>query len=415
MTGDTPLKVLMLTSSYPRSRQDTAAVFLRYLAVNLRRRGAIVHVIAPADQLAGAQTEDGVTVHRFAYFPKNWRKLAYGSGILPNLGRNPFLWCQVPFFVASMFAHALRAVRNFGPDVVHAHWVIPQGLVAVLIKFVFRIPVVITAHGSDAHALKGNGIATIKRFCLRHSDVWTSNTRRTSEVLNLGGGLPRPWIIPMGVDVQLFETGDGSMLRSNLGAEELIILFVGRLVRVKGVDDLIQAFALLPEDLRSRSQLWIVGAGEEESSLHTLTHRLGISERVRFWGSVPNGDLPNYYASADLFVGPSIVTREGQEEGQGVVFLEAFAARLCVLTTRTGGIEDVIEDGRTGVLVDPGDPGLLAVTIEQLLSDERRRQVLADNAYREAITGYSWRTISDSFLAAYQFAAKCADLNAKTR
>jgi glycosyltransferase involved in cell wall biosynthesis len=130
---------------------------------------------------------------------------------------------------------------------------------------------------------------------------------------------------------------------------------------------------------------------------------------------VPNGDLPNYYASADLFVGPSIVTREGQEEGQGVVFLEAFAARLCVLTTRTGGIEDVIEDGRTGVLVDPGDPGLLAVTIEQLLSDERRRQVLADNAYREAITGYSWRTISDSFLAAYQFAAKCADLNAKTR
>src|SRR5687768_4753077 len=138
------LKVLFLTSSYPRSHEDTASVFLRYLAEHLADRGLEIHVLAPADTTSGTTVEGKVTVHRFQYFPCRFQRLAYGSGMMPNLKQSPWLWLQVPFFVLAMTYALLRIIRRQQIHLLHAHWILPQGLLGVMAKYLCHVPLVTT-------------------------------------------------------------------------------------------------------------------------------------------------------------------------------------------------------------------------------------------------------------------------------
>lgn len=397
-----PLTVLMLTSSYPRAVEDTTSVFLRYLAERLHDRGIEVHVLAPADVEAGPCMENGIHVRRFRYWPRSRPGLAYGSGIVPNLRRNPWLWVQVPFFAAAQAVAALSAVRRVRPHVVHAHWVIPQGVTAALLNLLSGVPFVTTVHGADAFALGGRVLSAVKVAALRRSDAWTTNTARTARAIAGTEALPPPSVIPMGVDVDLFASGRRERLREGLPSDERIVLFVGRLVDKKGVEDLLRSFAGLPAAVGAGARLWIVGGGEREAALRALAAELGIADRTTFTGPVPNDRLPDYYAAADLFVGPSVVAESGDTEGQGVVFLEAFAAGLCVLATRVGGIAEVVEDGRTGRLVEPGRPVGLSRAMAELLEDDTLRSRLGAAARERARERYDWRRIAAEFEDLYR-------------
>jgi len=302
MKYDKPLKILMLASSYPRSKEDSASVFLRHLAESLSQRGIKVHVLAPGDKEHGTRMEGDIYVHRFQYFPRRLQKLAYGSGILPNLKQNPLLWIEVPFFVAVMGYSLLREVWKERPDLIHAHWVLPQGLIAVLAKLLYKLPVITTAHGGDAFAFKGRLLSCLKRFVLRQGNGWTSNTQATSHALGWDGSLPKPHIIPMGVNVKHFQEGERSTLRRELPKDHSLLLFVGRLVEKKGVDDLLRAFSLLPPEVQAKTALWVVGEGEAHGNLRQCAEGLGIIGKVRFWGHISNYRLPDFYAAADLFV-----------------------------------------------------------------------------------------------------------------
>ena len=401
MDRNKPLKVLMLASGYPRSREDTAAIFLRHLAESLNQRGIRVHVLAPADKEPETRVEGNINVHRFQYFPSHLQKLAYGSGILPNLKQNPWLWVEVPFFIALMGCSLLRLLWKERPDLIHAHWVLPQGLVALLAKFFYRIPVITTAHGADAFALRGRLMGWLKWFVLTESAAWTSNTRATSAAFGRIGSLPKPHIIPMGVNLEHFQSGRRTNLRTGLPENEFLVLFVGRLVEKKGVDDLLRAFSLLPAELRAKTILWVVGDGESRTRLQRYAEALGIGEKVRFWGRISNQLLPDFYAAGDLFVAPSIEATSGDTEGQGVVLLEAFAARLCVLATHVGGISEVVEDGHTGILVEPRNPQQLATAMEKLLGNKRLRAELAENAFAK-VKNYDWEKITKDFEDLYR-------------
>jgi glycosyltransferase involved in cell wall biosynthesis len=117
---------------------------------------------------------------------------------------------------------------------------------------------------------------------------------------------------------------------------------------------------------------------------------------------VRNQDLPNFYAAADLFVAPSMEARSGDSEGQGVVFLEAFAARLCVLATRSGGIDAVVRDRHSGILVRPNQPQEIAAAIEQLMCNAALRTTLAANAYDEVKERFDWQHIAGEFDKLYR-------------
>ena len=306
------IKILLLASSYPRDRADSASIFLRQFAEKLGARRIDVHVLAPSDEGEGTAIEGVVTVHRFRYRPISLvRGLAYGSGIVANLKSHPWLWLQVPFFFVSMALALTRLIRTEQPNLIHAHWILPQGLIAVLTKYLYKVPVIVTAHGADAFAFRGQLVTRLKRFALIKSDAWTANTRATAEAIGCAASLPAPNVIPMGVDVEQFSNGNPTSLRRQLRPDDLLVLFVGRLVEKKGCHSLIEAFSLLRDDLRVRTNLWIVGQGQECEGLDSYATRLGVREKVRFWGAVSNHLLPDFYAAADLFVAPSIQAESG--------------------------------------------------------------------------------------------------------
>jgi glycosyltransferase involved in cell wall biosynthesis len=396
------LKVLFLTSSYPRSHDDTASIFLRYLAEHLAERGLEIHVLAPADTTGGTTVEGKVTVHRFEYFPSQLQRLAYGSGIMPNLKRSPWLWLQVPFFVLAMTYSFLRVIRREQIDLVHAHWIVPQGIVGLIARFFLKIPLVTTVHGADAFALRGFLAKFLKRLAVSRSDTWTTNTHATSAAIVPAEFAPKPRVIPMGVDVDLFAGGDPTTLRRKLPGNEFLLLFVGRLVEKKGCADLLRALSLLDPLLRCKTTLWVIGDGDERLGLEQNARQLGIEKKVHFWGTVSNERLPDFYAAADLFVAPSIEAASGDTEGQGVVILEAFAGRACVLTTRIGGIDEIVRDNVTGALVPPNQPRDLVLAVEKLLDDPDLRARLVGNAFKEVKERYDWKRIAGEFESLYR-------------
>ncbi len=386
----------MLASSFPRSPSDTASVFLRYLAEHLHHQHIELHILAPAYKDVGTANDDGVTVHRFGYLPRPLRTLAYGSGILANLKRNPLLWFTVPFFIAAMFAITWRLTRRLRPQLIHAHWILPQGFIAILVKAITGTPVIITSHGSDAFALRGFLSRQLKRITLARADLWTANTRATAEAIGTTPGQISARIVPMGVDVDRFSSGQRTELRSEIPDNHHIILCVGRLVEKKGVRYLIEAFSLLPNRIQERTHLWIVGTGDEFMPLQQLAEQLGILRHTRFTGEVANADLPDYYSAADLFVSPSAM------EGQGVVFLEAFAAQCCVIASNVGGIPEIIQDGKTGILVNPGNPHQLAQAIQALLENPELRTYLSNNAHAFVAQHFAWPKIARQFIHLYR-------------
>ena len=396
------LKILVLTSSYPRAPDDSASVFLRYMVEALEERGLDIHVIVPSDGSARVETHGKITVHRFQYFFKRYQRLAYGSGMLANIKRCPWLWLEVPCFTYAMLYAAARIIRREQIDVIHAHWILPQGIIGLIVSRLFKVPLITTAHGADAFGLRNFFVQALKRFIIGRSDIWTANTRATAAAISPENLAPKPQVIPMGVDVDLFRSGNGAKVRADLAEAKFLLLFVGRLVEKKGCHDLLRAFSLLPPGLQRQCVLWIIGDGDQRGVLENTANEMAFGKHVQFWGAISNHKLPDFYAGADLFIAPAIEAASGDTEGQGVVLLEAFAARLCVLATRVGGIGEVISDGENGRLVKPGHPQELATTIELLLSDPEQRARLADNAYRELEDRYSWKRIAKSFEIIYR-------------
>lgn len=393
-------KVLMVASSYPRFPKDDASIFLRHLSVALDGSGLEVDVLAPMDPgVSDAVLDAGVTVHRFRYFPSCFRTLAYGSGILPNIKSHPWLILQVPFFLSSMFLSLLRLARSSRPSVIHAHWVIPAGLVAVMVGKLTGIPVVTSVHGGDAFAMGGRGLGQLKKRALELCSAWTSNTRSTAAAIDCEMNL-RPEIIPMGVPVKMFSEHGPTALRPAPSRDHFVILFVGRLVRKKGVDVLINALRKL-RTVDHRYRMWVIGDGQDRERLEQLCQRLGVSDLVKFLGRVPNDELREYYAAADLFVAPSVVDQWGDTEGQGVVLLEAMSAGIPVLASRVGGIVDVIEDGVNGMLFEAGNSSALAARIEQYATDGGG-VALTENAFRFVRDNYDWKVIAERFRDLYQ-------------
>lgn len=393
-------RVLQLTSSYPRNESDTSSIFLRHLFKHLSKNGLEIHVLAPHDaQVQKAILDRNVHVHWFKYFPSRWQKLTYGSGILANLKHKPLLFLLIPFFLVAMFTSLLRLCYQLKPDVIHAHWIIPQGFIAVIVGSVLNIPVITTAHGGDAFSLNNSILSRLKRFTIKHSSTWTSNTSATANAIGLKDQIPKPHIIPMGVDIQQFQSGNANNVIEDESRN--IILFVGRLVEKKGVKYLIDAFDKLPPHFQQRSVLWIIGDGDERSKLEKQAKESGISN-IKFWGRVQNHLLPDYYAAATVFVAPSIIDSNQDTEGQGVILLEAMAAKKPIIATNVGGIPEVIKNQHSGLLVEQRNSIQIKDSLILILDNPSQSLHFATNALNEVKAHYKWSHIAKLFNEEYE-------------
>ena len=322
MTATRPRpRLLVLTSTFPRWPDDVEPPFVFELS---RRLTDLFDITVLTPRTPGSlerETMDGLEVIRFPYFIRRWENLAaHGGGILSRLRANPLNYLLVPPFLFGQVWALVRLLRRHNWDLIHAHWLIPQGIVALIARWLARRPVrlVCTSHGGDLFALRGGLFQRLKRAVLHASArITVVSAAMRDEVLALGVDKDKVTVIPMGVDLQQWFTPDPLIVRH---LNEL--LFVGRLVEKKGVDRLLKA---LPRVLQAfpDTRLTIAGGGPLESDLRQLAESLGICRCVDFRGMVPQTELPALYRRAKLFVAPFQVASSGDQEGFGLVLVEA--------------------------------------------------------------------------------------------
>jgi glycosyltransferase involved in cell wall biosynthesis len=348
------MRVLFVTHSFPRSVGDGAGAFVLRLAVALKARGVEVRVLAPsAPGLAGRDTIDGIEVHRFRYAPRSWETLAYegtmaeqvSSGMKGKLALLGLIWGTKRAVV--------RAVSEFRPDVVHAHWWFPCGLGAA--NGAGQIPLVVTMHGSDVRLAAKTAFAPMFfRKVMRRAAATTAVSGWLADQAAKLGAPVRPEVASMPTDVERFEFNGGNRSRS--------VLFVGRLNKQKGPADLIRAMSSLPSDV----SVDLVGDGPDRAALEAQARAAGVLDRAKFHGQLPRSAIVSLYRQA------SVVAMPSTEEGLGLVAAESLLTGTPVVAYNSGGVTDLVVDGETGILCPPGDSAAMAGSLNALLSDPAR-------------------------------------------
>jgi colanic acid/amylovoran biosynthesis glycosyltransferase len=389
-----PLRVLVLATTFPAQAGDGTPEFVLTLSAAIAQRGAVVTTIAP--RLPGALSHeviDGVEVHRFPYFPRRWEGLANG-GIMPNLRTDRWRWLEVLPLIASFILTTWRQVRSDRPDVIHAHWIVPAGLVAAVLRPLTGIPYVVTAHGADAYTLRGRLSGRVKQLVLRRAAANVPVSAAIGAQLAVLGPVTSP--VPMGVDV--------ARIRSEVGQrrpEPGRVLFVGRLVEKKGVDLMLEAAARLPD-----ATAVIVGDGPLRGKLGDLASQLGLSDRTEFLGQLPRLEVMSQMARAAILVVPSQVGAGGDQDGVPVVLGEAMAAGVPIVASDIGGLGEHVEDGVNGLVVSSGDSQALSVALRRLLDDPAFGEALATRSQSDMASTLDISEVSRRYLQIMSIAAR---------
>jgi glycosyltransferase involved in cell wall biosynthesis len=381
--------VLVLTSTFPRRPNDTEPPFVFELCRRLAFRYD-VHVIAPhAPGSLIREAIAGVQVHRFRYWCESGERLAYRGGMLGNLRKNPLLLIVLPFFMVAQLLSAIKLLRNGRVRVIHAHWILPQGLTAVLAKKLSRsrAAILCTVHGGDAYGLRGKSFDQIRRWVMGRVNRVTVVSRSLRLDLAKSGADPfKISVVPMGVDLRDRFVPPAS--RTEGGA----LLYVGRLVEKKGVRYLLEALPAIVRKFENAT-LTIVGDGPERPMLEDLAQSLGLQARVTFTGAAANAELPRLYQGADIMVFPSVVGGDGDREGFGLVLVEAMGCGCAAVVTDLPAMQDIVQDGSTAIVVGQKDPQAIAAAVKRLLGDPELRSALARAGRRHVLETFDWTSI----------------------
>ncbi len=380
------MNVLFLTHSFPRREGDAPGSFILRLAVALRAEDVKVHVVAPAAAgLPASEEIEGVQVDRFRYAPRRYEKLAYTGNMATDVASSWSAKFALVGFMGADFLQAVRARRNFEPQVVHAHWWFPSGVVGTWVGGLAHVPLVTTLHGTDVRLARSVGVAKpLFGHVLKHSAAVTTVSHwLKDETETLVPGV-HPIVAPMPVSTDLFVPGNSRDPRR--------LLFVGRLTPQKGVEHLLHALSAM----KTQASLDIVGDGPSRASLEQLAKELGVQTRVRWHGQLAQSELPRLYQSAAALVVPSA------EEGLGLVAVESLLCETPVVAFDSGGLRDVIQHGRTGLLVKPGDRAALASTLDDLLSRDGRGSDLGRAGRLYALSAFAPESAARRYAEIYR-------------
>jgi phosphatidylinositol alpha-1,6-mannosyltransferase len=399
------VRILCVTSTFPRWPGDDTTTFILHFAQQLIAQGARVDVLAPHAPGAKLKEEiDGVTVERFRYMrPDSAEDVCYQGGALFNIKGSPLTAAKLPALIGSQWAAIRRRVRSGHYDAVSAHWLLPQGWTAIRACAGSGVPVVSTVHGSDVFGLSHPVLTRFKRVALAGSAAVTVNSSATREAVEaIGAPIRDLRQIPMGTDVTAVADPDRvAAWRQNYRRDDgPLVVFVGRLIDWKGVDDLLDAAALARSDLPGL-RVVIAGSGPLREHLERRADELKLTDRVHFAGWLDRDEVTALQAAADIVAVPSRTAADGSREAQGLSVVEAMALGKAVIATKTGGVPDAITDGENGMLVPEADPAALAKGLVTLASDPA---LVARLGAAAKITAqrYSWPASASRFIEVFE-------------
>jgi glycosyltransferase involved in cell wall biosynthesis/peptidoglycan/xylan/chitin deacetylase (PgdA/CDA1 family) len=355
------MRLLLITNVFPNPDQPNKGVFNLQLARALAR-GHEFRVISPISWVdewrsrgngtlgpERCQVVDGIEVH--------YPRYVYPPGLL----RERYGW----FFWRSLRNSVRRLLLTYQPDAVLGYWAHPDGEAVVRLAQRLSVPAVVMVGGSDVLLLahqsrRRRRIQAVLQAA--HAVVAVSEDLK-EKVIGLGLAPDKVHVVYRGIDAERFSPGDRAEARRRLGlaAEGRVLLWVGRMVPVKGLDELMEACTLL----RARGvefRLYLVGDGPQRPALVAASATRGLTGVVTFAGAVAHDQLPDWYRAADLFVLPS------HSEGVPNVLREALACGTPFVASEVGGIPELAAGGANR-LVPPGNPAALAEAVAGALAE----------------------------------------------
>ncbi|SDX79816.1 glycosyltransferase [Salimicrobium album] len=335
-------RILVISNMYPGKRSRTFGIFVKNHVEILRSRGFEIDVLGIRDPRMGKK----FVIQKYM----KW------------LGK--FAWLL------------LKNRKKY--DVIHAHYVFPSGLLARIFKKISGAGMIVTSHGGDIDrmARKNNLIAGETKRILRDADavIAAGEGLRQDIISDFGGDPEKISVLSMGVDRNKFYPRDKSVSKKMLGLEEnsFHILYVGNIIKAKGIEELVNGFREVEKQNRN-VHLHLVGEVKEPDFYNEVKAAIPESSRssIHFHPSVNQNKLAEWMSAADLFVLPSHL------EGLGLVAIEAMACHTPVLGTRVGGLQYVLADGR-GELVEPQNERALAESMNKLINDPELRKTYAE-------------------------------------
>ena len=362
------MRIVHLTSTFPRQRGGPGGSFLEGLAEAQAAAGHEVSVVAPHD--AGLPLSDewgSIQIRRFRYAPDRWETLAYRGGLV-GTARGLRGLVLVPVFIWAMFNEALAAGRQGKLDALHAHWWLPGGVAGVFAARRLGVPLIVTCHGSDV-------ALAARSFLARRACRWV--LRRATAVGTVSEALKAQVRRVTGVDATVLRmpaelpSGPPGEAAFNPSRADLVtpgdsfssdrrmnVVAAGRLSPEKGFDVLLEALALAPD-----VTLELIGDGPVAENLRNCGKRLDLNSRLRFSGALPPAEYLARLAQADAVVVPS------RTEGLGLVAVEALASGRPVIASDVGGLPEVLAAAAAegaARLVPPEDPEALASALREL-------------------------------------------------
>jgi glycosyltransferase involved in cell wall biosynthesis len=405
------MKVLMVTSSYPLFPGDGTAPFIEEIARGVAARGHEVDILLPAHPRLRREAEKHLRFFPFAYAPVQALNVwGYAQSMNADRGFKGKTLAVAPFAALATAAAVRRRIHAERYDVVHAHWVVPGGVLSYGAARSSRLPFVISLHGSDVFAAERSrlvGFAARRAFAASGAVTACSSDLRDRAV-RLGAPETSTRTVPYGVDAAFFGTRDASASRDamrarlGVGPGQTLVVAVGRLVEKKGFVHLIDAAANTPS-----LHIALVGDGDLETDL--AAHGRAVGASLTLAGRFSRSEIRDALHAADILAVPSVIDSRGNVDGLPNALLEAMASGGPIVASRVAGIPDVVTDGVEGVLVPPGAPAPLREALLQLATDSARRVAVGVAAAARVHRDLTWDRVASTLEDCYVHAKTLAE------
>lgn len=409
------MRILMVTSSYPKFPGDVTAPFIESIAKGVVARGHEVDVVLPHHPELQRPTSDAVRFFPYRYAPTDaWSVWGYAQSLESDVRVRRGAYLLAPLVALALRREVGARLREKRYDAVHVHWVVPNAALLTDLLAAHRVPVVVSVHGSDVFVAERLGLAgALAGAAFRAAGAVTACSGDLHQrCLPLGASPERTRTVPYGVDIEMFGSEpsgsvpdeERSSLRARLGGtpgRQLVFAF-GRLVEKKGFRYLVEAAA----GMADRLTVAIAGEGDARAALEQTARDLGAP--VRLVGRLDRRETALALAEADVVVVPSVIDAAGNVDGLPNTLLEAMAAGRPVVASRVAGIPDVVSDGVNGLLVPAKDSRALGAALARLLGEPETRVRLGRAARHTVVTRLTWDAAAAAFEECYVQAATLA-------